>query len=126
MKKLIAVAFVLLVAMSVSADPIDIGAFPVGRWLDPNYNAIWDFSMGNIRILDSRSGAVVYDFSQKTVQEFSVFIEANAPGITFSCPESERKYRFMKPIVGNEVVMTIDRTLYMPDFPIYTITMQKQ
>jgi hypothetical protein len=125
MKKLIAVAIVLLVAMSVSADPMDIGAFPVGQWLDPNYDAIWDFSLSNIRIL-SKSGAVIYDFSQKTVQEFNVFIEANNPGITFSCPESERKYRFVKPLVGSDVVMTIDRTLYMPDVPLYTVTMPKQ
>jgi hypothetical protein len=125
MKKMMAVLIVLLVAMTASAIPLDTGAFPKGKWLDSNYNAVWEFSADNIRIL-SRSGAVIYDFSQKTVQEFNVFIEANNPGITFSCPESERRYRFMKPLVGTDVIMTIDRTLYMPDFPIYTVTMPMQ
>jgi hypothetical protein len=125
MKNMMSVLIVLLVAMSASAIPLDIGAFPIGKWLDPNYDAVWDFSSDNIRIL-SRSGAVIYDFSQKTVQEFNVFIEANNPGITFSCPESERKYRFVKPLTDQDVTMTIDRTLYMPDFPIYTVKMPRQ
>jgi hypothetical protein len=125
MKKLIGVFIVLLVAMTASAIPLDTGAFPAGRWLDPNYDAIWEFSADNIRIL-SRSGAVIYDFSQKTVQEFNVFIEASNPGITFTCPDSERKYRFVKPITNQDVTMTIDRTLYMPDFPLYTVTMPRQ
>jgi hypothetical protein len=126
MKKLMAVLIVLLVAMSASAIPIDLGSFPTGQWLDPNYDAVWEFSPSNIRILSKTTGAVVYDFDQKTVQELRSFMDNNSPTVSFSCPESERKYNFARPLGSLDLVMTIDRTLYMPDFPIYTVTMPRQ
>ena len=67
MKKLIVVLVILLAASALYADPIQLGNFPVGQWLDPNYNAVWDFSSGNIRIL-SPSGRVLYDFSPKQLK----------------------------------------------------------
>jgi hypothetical protein len=108
MKKLIAVFIVLLAATSLFADPIQLGTFPVGRWLDPNYDAVWDFASDNIRILNP-SGKVLYDFSDKTIKDFKVFMEGTQPGISFSCPEAERSYRFLKPLTSSDVVMEIQR-----------------
>ena len=121
MKKLIVVLVVLFVAVSLSADPINLGNFPIGQWLDANYDAIWDFSSGNIRIL-GLDGKVLYDFSTKTIQNFQVFVEGSQPGISFTCPEAGRSYRFLKPLTNTDVVMEIERT----GLPKYTVTMKKQ
>jgi hypothetical protein len=121
MKKLIAVFIVLLAATSLFAGPIQLGSFPVGQWLDPNYDAVWEFSSDNIRIL-SPSGKVLYDFSDKTIQDFKVFMEGTQPGISFSCPEAGRSYRFLKPLSGSDMVMEIQRDKKAK----YSVTMKKQ
>jgi hypothetical protein len=121
MKKLIAVFIVLLVATSLSADPIQLGSFPVGKWLDSNYDAVWDFASDNIRIL-SPSGKVLYDFSDKTMKDFKVFMEGTQPGISFSCTESERSYRFLKPLTNSDVLMEINRSGKAK----YSVNMKKQ
>ena len=121
MKKIIAVLVILLAASAVFADPIQLGTFPVGRWLDTNYDAVWDFSSSNIRILDA-NGTVLYDFSTKTVQNFRVFMEGLQPGISFSCPEAERSYRFIATLPSTNVVLEIERQ----DQPKYSVTMRRQ
>jgi len=122
MKKLIVILIVFLTAMSLSADNISLGTFPVGQWLDPNYDAVWDFSTSNIRIL-STSGAVLYDFSTKTVQDFRVFLDGTQPGISFNCPEAGRSYRFIKTSgLNTDVTLEITRS----GQPTYTITMKRQ
>jgi hypothetical protein len=121
MKKLIAVFIVLLAATSLFAGPIQLGSFPVGKWLDPNYDAVWDFASDNIRIL-SPSGKVLYDFSDKTIQDFKVFMEGTQPGISFTCPEAGRSYRFLKPLTNTDVVMEIQRN----NMGKYSVNMKKQ
>jgi hypothetical protein len=121
MKKLIAFFIVLLAAASLFAGPIQLGTFPVGKWLDPNYDAVWDFASDNIRIL-SPSGKVLYDFSDKTIQDFKVFLEGTQPGISFTCPEAGRSYRFLKPLTNTDVVMEIQRN----NLAKYSVTMKKQ
>ena len=121
MKKTIAVLVILFAASMLFADPIQLGTFPVGKWLDPNYNAVWDFSSNNIRIL-GLNGDVLYDFSGKTIQNFKVFVDGAQPGISFDCPESGRAYRFLKPLTNTDVVMEINRD----GLPKYTVNMKKQ
>jgi hypothetical protein len=121
MKKLLMVLIVLLTAVSLSADPIQLGNFPVGQWLDANYNAVWDFSSNNIRIL-STDGKVLYDFSGKTIQDFKVIMEGAQPGISFACPEAGRTYKFLKPLINSDVIMEIKRDAN----PTYSVTMKKQ
>jgi len=121
MKKIFAVLIVLLTAVSLSADPIQLGDFPVGQWLDATYNAVWDFTSNNIRIL-STNGNVLYDFSGKTIQDFKVILEGTQPGISFTCVESGRSYKFLKPLTGSDVNMQIKR----PDRPDYSVTLKKQ
>jgi len=121
MKKIFAVLIILLTAVSLSADPIHLGNFPLGQWLDANYNAVWDFTASNIRIL-SPDGKVLYDFSEKTIQDFKFIVEGAQPGITFTCPEAGRSYKFLKPLLNSDVVMEIERK-YLPN---YSVTMKKQ
>jgi hypothetical protein len=121
MKKLIAVFIVLLAASSLFASPIQLGTFPVGKWLDSNYDAVWDFASDNIRILDT-DGKVLYDFRGKTIQDFKVFMEGTQPGISFTCPDTERSYRFLKPLTGSDVVMEMTRS----GMAKYSVTMKKQ
>ena len=120
MKKLVLVLFVALVAMSVSAQTIQLGNFPVGQWLDRNYNAIWEFSSNNIRILYP-NGVVAHDFSTSTILNFRVFMEGTAPGISFSCPDTGRSYRFIKPLTSGDLVMEIERE----GQPSYSVTQRQ-
>jgi hypothetical protein len=121
MKKIFAVLIILLAATALSADPIQLGDFPVGQWLDANYDAVWDFSSNNIRIL-STNGIVLYDFSDKTIHDFKVILEGAQPGISFTCVESERSYKFLKPLIGTDLSMHIIRT----GRPEYSVKMKKQ
>jgi hypothetical protein len=121
MKKIFAVLIILLTAMTLSADPIQLGDFPVGQWLDANYNAVWDFSSNNIRIL-STDGRVLYDFSGKTIQDFKVILEGTQPGISFTCVESGRSYKFLKPLLSGDMRMYINR----PGRPEYSVIMKKK
>jgi hypothetical protein len=121
MKKLFAVLVILMVAVSLPADQIQLGNFPVGQWLDANYNAVWDFASDNIRIL-SKDGKVLYNFKDKTIQDFKIFMDGTQPGISFTCPEAGRSYRFLKPLTSSDVVMEFDRS----GKPKYSVTMKKQ
>ena len=121
MKKMFAVLIILLAAVALSADPIRLGDFPVGQWLDANYNAVWDFSSNNIRIL-TPNGTLLYDFSDKTIQDFKVIMEGTQPGISFTCVESGRSYKFLKPLLSGDLRMFINR----PSQPEYSVTMKKQ
>jgi len=121
MKKVLAILIILLAAASLSANPIQLGNFPVGQWLDGNYNAIWDFASDNIRIL-STDGRVLYDFSQKTVIDFKVIMEGAQPGITFTCIESGRAYKFLKPLTNSDLNMEIERN----NLPKYYVAMKKR
>jgi len=121
MKKLLVVLIILLAAVSLHANPIQLGNFPVGQWLDANYNAVWDFASDNIRIL-STNGRVLYDFSNKTILNFKPILEGTQPGISFTCLESGRSYRFLKPITSSDLIMEIERS----NRPKYSVTMKKQ
>jgi len=122
MKKLIIVLVLLFVATVAFGQTIKLGTFPIGKWLDPNFDAVWEFSSNNIRILSSTDGSVLYDFSSKTLQSFKVFVDGVQPGISFSCPDSERTYYFKASLPSTNVVMDIERS----DKPKYTVTMKKQ
>ena len=121
MKKLTAVFVMVFAVSALYANPIQLGSFPIGKWLDHNYNAVWDFSSNNIRIL-SPDGRVLYDFSSRTIEDFRVFLDGLHPGISFSCPEAGRAYRFVTTIPNSDLTMEIERS----NSPKYTVTMRKQ
>jgi len=110
MKKLIALAIVLLAAGSVFAANINLGNFPLGQWEDPNYDADWEFSSNNIRILSKTDGSVLWDFSTLTLDNFKVFLDGTQPAMSFSCDQTGRAYTFTKPLTDSDLVLKIDRT----------------
>jgi len=121
-KKTILIAVLLLIAAGfVTAEGINLGSFPLGKWLDPNYDAVWEFTTDNIRIL-STDGAVYYDFGDKTVRDFKVAVEAGKPVMSFSYDESRRSYKFTKPISNMDIILEIEA----PWDPDYRVEMKKQ
>ncbi|WP_461255963.1 hypothetical protein [Treponema sp. R80B11-R83G3] len=122
MKKLIIVLVLLFAAAALFGQAVQIGSFPPGKWLDSNYDAIWEFSATNIRILDSKTGDELYSFSNKTIQNFQVTPDGRQTGMTFACPDAGRTYSFKAAGTNGDVVMEIDRD----GKPKYTVTMKKQ
>lgn len=108
MKKLVLVSLLLVAAGFLFAQGIDVGDFPTGKWLDENYDAVWEFSVDNIRILDPEGG-VYYDFSEATVEDFEVNAGTSGLVLSFSCVETGKSYKFTKPVsMGSEIVLEID------------------
>ena len=108
MKKAIVTLVLLLVtAVTVSAQSVNLGDFPKGKWLDDKWNAMWEFSADNIRILDAASGAVAYDFKDK-ITDFKVDVSLTEAKISFVCKEAGRSYVFTKGIKDLNLTMTID------------------
>lgn len=95
MKKPIIVVFLLLILSAGLWAEMDMGSFPVGKWMDSNYNASWNFTSGNITIT-LNDGTMAYDFSDKTIENFSVNTTAEGLVLSFSCKENGRSYRFIK------------------------------
>jgi len=109
MKKLFLILLVLLMAAgSLFAAGIELGDFPLGKWLDSRWGAVWEFSSGNIRILNLQ-GDVVYDFDGKTINDFTVKPGTGGLVLSFSCEESGRKYQFTKPLTNLNLKMVIDK-----------------
>jgi hypothetical protein len=107
MKKfLVLAALALLFVSAASAQNIDLGNFPKGNWVDANWNAVWEFSTDNIRLLDT-SGAVVFDFKEK-ISDFKIEPGLSGVKISFACKETERKYVFTKGVTDTALTMDID------------------
>lgn len=122
MKKNIAFAVsAFVLATTVFAGSINLGDFPIGNWKDANYDAIWEFSSGNIRIT-SPDGKVYCDFSQKTVNDFQVGASTEGPTISFSSPDTGRSYKFIKSLTGMDMTLEIERS----GKPKYSVVMNKQ
>lgn len=122
MKRIIATALVALaVAVSAFAAEIDLGQFPKGRWLDPNWNAVWEFGADGIRILD-KGGAVVYDFKDK-ISGLKVNVGVGEVTLSFTCADAERSYVFTKKTTDLGLSMKIDPEWTTKD---YSVDMELQ
>ena len=120
MKKTILILFLLFTAAGfIFSAGISLGDFPLGKWLDTKWNAVWEFRSDNIRILDT-AGNVLYDFEGKTVENFSVKPSTKGLVLSFSCKEAARSYEFTKPLTNLNLMMVIDResgTHYEAELP---------
>jgi hypothetical protein len=114
---------VLLVALFLvpAASALDLGDFPLGSWFDANWDAVWEFSTGNIRIL-APDGTVHWDFDKATVQNWKIGAGTDGPYIDFDCEASGKHYRLSKPLTSLKVVLEIART-GQPD---YRVEMDKR
>jgi len=109
-KKILFISLVVLLvsAGAIFADSISLGEFPLGKWIDNDYSAVWEFSSNNIRLLDV-NGNVYYDFEGKTIQNFKVGVTLEGISISFHCVESARTYEFLKTPTDLNLHMTIDK-----------------
>lgn len=98
-----------LMALSagLSAQSIDLGDFPIGEWLDENYEAVWEFRSDNIRILD-KEGGVYYDFRGKT-QDFKVSPSTSGLKLSFRCEDTGKNYEFIKGLTNLDLKLVIDK-----------------
>lgn len=107
MKRVLLVVLILLsVTLVTSAEGINLGDFPLGKWLDANWDAVWEFRSDNIRIL-SPAGEVLYDFADKNVTDFSVKPSTGGLVLSFKCAEANRSYQFTKPLTNMNLKMVI-------------------
>lgn len=121
--KRIAVLLVLILACAglAAAEGIALGSFPLGSWLDANYDAVWVFDTGNI-VIKSPSGELVYDFGKATVEDFKIGAEAGGATLSFSCKETGKAYKFTKPLTSSDMILEID-----PPWKVhYKVSMAKQ
>ena len=122
MKRIALAARIGLVALVPAfSQGMDLGTFPLGRWLDANYDAVWEFTSGNIRIV-APDGTVYFDFGKVEVRDFKVGAGTDGPFITFSCDATGKSYKLSKPLSKSSVILEIQR----PSLPLYRVEMPKQ
>jgi hypothetical protein len=120
MKKGLIVVLLFLTAAGFAAAEINLGAFPLGTWVDENYAAHWEFTSGNIRIL-AADGEVYYDFDDKTLEDFRIGASGGAT-LSFSCMETGKRYKFTKPLTSSGMTLEIER----PNREDYRVEMSKK
>ena len=122
MKKIyLVLAVFVLMSSFVFSESIDLGKFPKGKWLDKNWNAIWEFGADNIRLLDT-NGSEIFNFKDK-ISDFKIDIGVSEAKISFTSTEAERKYVFTKGVTDLDLVMDIDPDWTDED---YRVTMEMQ
>lgn len=117
MKKILAfTAFALLAAGAFALDLGDIK----GTWQDSKWNANWTFGAdGKIVLSDSNSGETIYTFDDSNVQDFKIDAGTSGVSVSFSCKETERAYKFTKPLSLNaDLDMHIDPNWTATDYDV--------
>lgn len=115
------IALIAMLAVPVFAEGLHLGDFPLGSWVDANYDAVWTFSTGNIQIL-APDGTKVFDFDKAGVQDFKLGVGEDGPFVSFSCAVAGRSYKISKPVLKSAMILEIERT----DLPSYRVEMAKK
>ena len=106
MKKFLAILFVLAVCVTgvFAADT----EFPTGTWIDENWDAKWVFAKDKVELFDGK-GDLVYTFTKDNTVDFKLTPSKEGLVLSFSCAETERAYKFIKPItLSTDLEMEID------------------
>lgn len=122
MKKLISMIAVAAVCVA-GLFAVDFGAFPKGTWKDAKWNANWEFGADSLKLKDSNTDELIFDFAGK-MSNFRLTPSTEGISISFKCAETERAYKFTKPATGDtSIIMEID-----PDWTTenYKVTMPFQ
>lgn len=98
-----------LCSLPMFADDIDLANFPLGSWLDKNYDAVWEFSAGNIKIV-SPTGQLYFDFAKTGIEDFKVGTTTEGPFISFKCSAVGKSYKLSKPLINTDLILEIERT----------------
>ncbi len=100
MKKIFAIAAALVMGTAgmFALDLKDIH----GTWQDSNWDANWTFNAdGKITLTKASTGETVFTFDDSNVENFEILPSASGVSISFYCEETERSYKFTKPITLN-------------------------
>jgi len=119
MKKLLLV-LVLLFATTALFAQADLSKLPSGTWLDPNYDASWNFSGSGIKLSTPTDGDI-YTFTTRNIQDLKAVTSGTSAGVSFRCDATERTYTFL-PSLDGTITMKIDRD----GKATYEIKMKKQ
>ena len=106
MKKLLAILFILAICVTgVFAEDTE---FPTGTWIDENWDAKWVFAKDKVELFDAK-GDLVYTFTKDNTVDFKLTPSAKGLVLSFSCAETERAYKFTKPVsLSTDLEMEID------------------
>lgn len=108
MKKIM-VAVLAAVLGTAGAFAFDLGDIN-GTWRDAKWDADWTFSAdGKIVLTKASSGESVFTFTDANVKNFKLNAGASGVSVSFDCSETERSYKFTKPLTFNaDLDMHID------------------
>ena len=106
-KKILVLCLLTAAVFTVSAGDFNPGEFVIGKWIDSNYDAVWEFTGDNIRILTLDESDVYYDFKDKTIEDFTIGVKDKMPSLSFFCRETGKEYTFKKPLTGKDLVLEI-------------------
>lgn len=121
MKKMILILLLAMMAVSfVSADEINLGKFPLGEWLDTNYDATWVFDSDNIMI--KQDGAVVFDFMDKITDFDMKATMAGEVEMKFRCDDAGRDYTLSNKLGSTDITLMFKRD----DGEDYSVMMKRQ
>lgn len=105
---------------NAAIEEVEAGTFPLGEWLDPNYDAIWAFQNRNIIL--KQNGAVVYDFKGMMSDfKLGVSLEGTAE-VKYRCDDTGRNYIFSMKKDSTDMMMHITKDSGIE----YDITMKRQ
>lgn len=84
--------------------------FPKGTWVDPDYNAAWEFGVNNtIKLKDATTGEVIYNFTPNKRSNFKVNVTDAGLTISFRCDATQRTYKFTKSLsLSTNIKLDID------------------
>lgn len=108
MKKLIGILAVMALA-ATSSFALDLGDVQ-GTWKDSKWDANWTFATdGKINLTKASTGESVFTFNDSNVKNFKLDAGISGVTISFDCEETERSYKFTKPLTLNaDLEMHID------------------
>lgn len=90
-----------------------------GTWYDKKYDCNWVFSLNSnatalCELRDAPTNELIYKFTKNNVQNYKQSMDVtNGLTIEFECAETNRKYKFVKPISGSpDLNMYVYNTAY--------------
>lgn len=89
--------------------PAALEVFPVGKWLDANWDALWViYEDQSVKLFDSKSGDLIYDFKDGA-KDIKLEKEGLGLKLSFRCDDTQRFYAFTKELEGTDLKLDIDR-----------------
>ncbi|MDC7234347.1 MAG: hypothetical protein PQJ58_14030 [Spirochaetales bacterium] len=106
-------------AVNAAAEEIKAGTFPLGEWLDPNYDAVWAFQNQNTMLY--QNDELVYNF-KGMISDFKVGGDVSGMiEVKFRCDDTGRSYTFSMKKDSTDMTM-----YFMKDNGLdYTVVMEK-